>query len=129
MSLWGVHIGIAVIITTLVAGYLRVSLFDRWVLIFFSGVFASVPDWWWIFTERFFPHFQFPWLAQAYKEVFHDSMLANLFWFHGVIDIIGTDDVFSSAIVSIISAVVFLSTEYYLSLGRTDIDEIVASGD
>lgn len=129
MSLWGVHIGLAVIITTLVAGYLRVSLLNRWMVIFFSGVFATIPDWWWIFTERFIPRLQSPWFAHAYREVFHDSLLANLFWLHGVIDMVGKDDILSSVLVSVSSIAIFLLTEYYLSRESADADRAVAPGD
>ena len=115
MSLWGVHIGIAVIITTLIVGYFRLSRVDRWRLISISGAFATVPDWYWLFTERFFPRLHIPWFAQAYSDLIHDSLLANLFWFHGVIDTVGSDDVLSSVLVAASSVAVFLLTEYYLS--------------
>lgn len=129
VSLWGVHIGVAVIITTLVVGYFRVSRFNRWGLIFLSGTFATVPDWWWVFTERFVPSLQIPWVAQPYRVVLHNSMLADLFWFHHVIDTVGTDDVSSSVIFAAGSLVVFLLVEYYLSAGQNHVERVIEYAD
>jgi hypothetical protein len=47
--------------------------------------------------------------------VFHDSPVANLFWFHGVIDRFGTDTVLPSLLVGTGSVAVFLLVEYYVS--------------
>lgn len=122
MSLWGVHIGLAVIITTSVAAYLRVPLPERWVFISSSGLLATIPDWWWIFTDRFIIHIQNPLLAQVYKAVLHDSFLANLFWFHGVIDMLGTDNVLPSVVVSTSAVAIFLLFEYYSLRESTDLN-------
>lgn len=129
MSLWGVHIGVAVIITTLVVGYAGVSRFSRWVLILASGAFATVPDWWWIFTERFVPGLQSQWVAQAYRVVLHDSMLADLFWFHRVIDTVGTDDIFSSVVFAAGGLAVFLLMEYHLASRQRHAERVIAPGD
>lgn len=122
MSLWGVHIGLAVIITTSVAAYLRVPLPERWVFISSSGLLATIPDWWWIFTDRFIIHIQNPLLAQVYKAILHDSFLANLFWFHGVIDMLGTDNVLPSVVVSTSAVAIFLLFEYYSLRESTDLN-------
>ena len=114
MPLWGVHIGIAVIITSLIVGYYQPIRLRRWILIFISGVFAVIPDGWWLFTERFFPRLQLPWFAQVYRELFHDSLLANLFWFHRLLDRTIADHVLPSVLVAAISVTIFLLIEYYL---------------
>jgi len=119
VSLWGVHIGIAVILTTLLVGYFRLSRPRGWALVTISGVWATVPDWWWLFTGRFVPRLQSPWLARTYRELVHDSLLANLFWFHGVIDTVGTDGEGLSVLVGTTSLAVFLLVECYLSSGVT----------
>lgn len=129
MSLWGVHIGIAVMITSLVVVYFRLSRAERWILVLLSGIFATVPDWWWLFTERFLPGLQSPWVAETYRELFHASALANLFWFHGVIDTIGTDDELSSVLVGASGAAVFLLVEYYLARRPSPVDRRGAYGD
>jgi hypothetical protein len=115
VSLWGVHSGVAVIFTTLLIGYFRLSRHRGWTLVGINGVWATVPDWWWLFTERFVSRLQSPWFARTYRELFHDSLVANLFWFHGVIDTVGSDAEGLSILVGTSSLAVFLLMEYYLA--------------
>jgi len=122
VSLWGVHIGIAVIITTLIVGPLPFSQVERWGLIFISGLWATVPDWWWFFTDRFVSGLDIPWYAQTYKAMLHDSAVANVFWLHGIIDAIGTDDELSSLLIAGSSVAVFATIEVHLARGETTAD-------
>lgn len=55
-------------------------------LMFLSGVWATIPDWWWFLTDRFFPAIQAPELGYAIRNRFHRSIVANVFWFHLLLD-------------------------------------------
>lgn len=76
MSLWGVHVGIAGIVTTLVLARTRLPRARRWAITVTSGVWAVVPDLY---------HFV-PGTRAWYKPLLHDSAWANLFWLHRTID-------------------------------------------
>lgn len=106
-------------ITTLIIGPLPFSQVERWGLTFISGLWATVPDWWWFFTDRFVSGLDIPWYAQAYKAMLHDSVIANVFWFHGVIDAIGTDDELLSLLVAGSSVAVFVTMEFHVTRRRS----------
>lgn len=78
MSLWGVHIGVAGIVTVLVLFVLAPGFRYRAVVVAASALWAVLPD---------FHHVLggFPTLQTGWRAV-HDSAFANLFWFHRVID-------------------------------------------
>ncbi|WP_318568762.1 hypothetical protein [Salinigranum marinum] len=79
MSYWGVHIGVAGITTALVLFLLAPTLPARRLVIAVSGFWAVIPDFHHVMDPV--PAIQSAWLA-----ILHDSALANVFWFHRVID-------------------------------------------
>jgi len=79
VSYWGVHIGVAGITTALVLFLLAPTLPARRLVIAASGVWAVIPD----FHHVLDP---VPAIQSAWKATLHDSVLANVFWFHRVID-------------------------------------------
>lgn len=78
MSLWGVHVGVAGIVTVLALFALAPGHRYRGVVVAASGLWAVLPDV--HHALVWFPALQTSWRA------FHDSMLANLFWLHHAID-------------------------------------------
>lgn len=76
MSLWGVHVGVALLITTPLLYVSKPRRGARWAILAASGFWAIVPDLYWVF----------PRLRPILKPTVHDTALANLFWFHGWID-------------------------------------------
>ncbi|AUV82761.1 hypothetical protein C2R22_14825 [Salinigranum rubrum] len=78
MSLWGVHVGVAGIVTVLVLFALAPGHRYRGVVVAASSLWAVLPDF--HHALVWFPALQTDWRA------LHDSALANLFWLHRVID-------------------------------------------
>lgn len=76
MSLLGVHAGFAAAITTVVVAHSGFARRWRWAAIFGSAIWAIVPD----------LYHLIPGTRAWYKPVVHDSTLANVFWFHRMID-------------------------------------------
>lgn len=82
MSLWGVHVGVAVLVTTLILYVITPGREYRWVVIVVSGSWAIVPDLYWVV----------PSLRPILKPHVHDTVVANLFWFHGWLDTVDPHD-------------------------------------
>lgn len=76
MSLLGVHAGFAATITTVIVARSDFARRWRWAVIFASAIWAIVPDLYHVI----------PGTRAWYKPAVHDSMLADVFWFHRVID-------------------------------------------
>ena len=79
MSLWGVHMGLAGIVTAVVLLAVAPGYRYRGTVIGVSMLWAVVPD---------FHHAlgSVPRLQAGWKAVLHESALTNLFWFHRLID-------------------------------------------
>jgi hypothetical protein len=84
VSLWGVHLGVAGIVTVLVLFVLAPGTRARVVVVPASMLWAILPDFHHAF--RFVPVLQqFPGVRARWRAV-HDSAFADLFWFHRAID-------------------------------------------
>lgn len=102
MSLWGVHMGFAGLVTAIVVARTDSSRPWRWTMIFLSCIWAIVPD---LF------HFV-PGIRSWYKPLIHDSLLSNLFWLHGLIDWLDPGDSIGYSIAMWIAfLVVFVTME------------------
>jgi hypothetical protein len=79
VSLWGVHVGFAGVVTVLAVLAIAPGYRYRWHLLAASAGWAILPDFHHVlvFTPR---------LQRHWKAVLHDSALADLFWLHRVID-------------------------------------------
>lgn len=111
MSLWGVHVGLAVLVTSLVLYVIEPPRVYRWTIVAASGFWAIVPDMYWVF----------PSLRPVLKPNVHDTALANLFWFHGWIDLADSgDSVPLSLAFGALGIVVLLAVEVKLEAGRDD---------
>lgn len=56
------------------------------VAVWLSGVWATIPDWWWFLTARFYPSVRAPALGYFLRDTVHASPLVNVFWFHHALD-------------------------------------------
>lgn len=84
MSLWGVHLGVAGIVTVLALFVLAPGTRARVVVVPASMLWAILPDFHHAF--RVLPALQrFSGIRTRWRAV-HDSAFADLFWFHRVID-------------------------------------------
>lgn len=72
MSLVGVHAGFAATITVVLVARSDLTRLGRWTVIFVSAVWALIPDLYHVV----------PGTRSWYKPLVHDSILANVFWFH-----------------------------------------------
>jgi hypothetical protein len=79
VSYWGVHIGVAGIVTAVVLLLVQPGWRYRGIVILASGCWAVIPD---------FHHAldAYPGLQASWKAVLHESVLTNLFWAHRWID-------------------------------------------
>ena len=79
VSLWGVHVGVAGIVTVLLVYLLAPGYRYRWHLVAASAVWAVLPD----------LHHALGWapaLQRAWRTTLHESPLSDVFWLHRVID-------------------------------------------
>ena len=111
MSLPGVHIGFAATVTTLLVARSALPWRARWTIIGLSALWAVVPDLYWLV----------PAIEPWYKPLFHDSLLSNVFWFHGVIDDLDRWDRQDHSIGMLaVFLVVFSVTELWVHRPRSD---------
>lgn len=105
MSLLGVHLGFAMLVTTLVVGWFGWGRWKRWSVVAFSGFWAAVPD----------LYHAVPGTRAWYKPLVHDSALANVFWLHRVFDRADAGDS-AGLSVAVMAAffVVFVSVEWWV---------------
>lgn len=82
MSLLGVHAGFAALITTLALAFTSLPRRQRWAIIAMSAFWAIIPD----------AYHAIPGIESWYKPVVHDSIVADVFWFHRVIDQLNPGD-------------------------------------
>lgn len=103
MSLLGVHLGFAMLVTTLVVGWLEWERWRRWVVVLASGFWAAIPDLYHVV----------PGTRAWYKPLMHDSMIANVFWLHREFDRADAgDSVAWSVAVMMVFLVVFVAVEW-----------------
>lgn len=95
MSLVGVHAGLAATITTILVARSGLTILRRWIVVSVSAVWAIVPDLYHVV----------PGIRHWYKPLVHDSIVANVFWFHGVLDRLDPHD---RALYSVIMITAFL---------------------
>lgn len=79
-----VHFTVGVAVALGVLTLLDRPVPEEFLLTFASGFWAMLPDGHWLLREFGFDGLAEPWLA------LHGSALANLFWFHGLIDSLET---------------------------------------
>lgn len=111
MSLWGVHIGVAGIVTVVALFVVAPGTRVRGVVVAASGLWAILPDFHHALDA--FPRLQAQWFA------LHRSPLADLFWLHRTIDRVDPRDrvAFSLAMWTLFFAVV-VATEFILRRRR-----------
>lgn len=78
MSMAIAHYAVGAGFTTMLLWALPYSFSYRRTIIVLGGIWALVPDLHWVL----------PVYAQAYQGTVHHSVLANVFWLHGVMDAI-----------------------------------------
>lgn len=76
MALWGTHFAIGATGALVVILLLGRSPRRLWPVVLASGLWAIVPD----------AHWVHPPLREVTKPVIHDTVVSNLFWFHGLVD-------------------------------------------
>lgn len=109
MSLWGVHVGVGMLVATLLVGLSGWDGWWRWAVILLSGFWAIVPD----------LYHLMPWTKEWFKPAVHDSWVANVFWFHRVFDRVdGGDSVVLSLMMFGMFLVVFVVVEWWVGRGE-----------
>jgi hypothetical protein len=92
VSLLGVHVGFAAFVTTIALVWSSWPTHRRWTVIAVSAFWAIIPD----------AYHAIPGTESWYKPLVHDSFVADVFWFHRVIDRLDPGDrpIFSVVVLS-----------------------------
>ena len=106
------HFAFGVICTALLFAVVVPQLLYSPTLLLLGGVWAMIPDSHWVLL-----------IGATTMSALHNSIWANIFWFHGILDRVDPTDsyIFAAVLVGLMLVVVTLSEWYARSTTRTSL--------